>query len=143
MIYVGANDGMLHGFFAENTARNGHQPGEELIAYIPASILPSLSELTQDPFVHRYSVDAPTTVGDVLYNFDWHTILLGGLKTGGQGIYALDVSNPDLFSKATANNIVLWEFTDEDDNDMGYCFSQPAIARMHNGKWVANGIGCQ
>ncbi|MCU7836979.1 MAG: pilus assembly protein [gamma proteobacterium symbiont of Taylorina sp.] len=137
MIYVGANDGMMHGFFAESTARNGHHPGDELIAYVPSSIIKNLPQLTKDPFVHRYYVDGPTTVGDVLYNSAWHTVLVGALHSGGQGIYAIDVTDPELFDETNAADLVLWEFSDANDEDMGYSFSQPAIVRMHNGKWAA------
>ncbi|MBF0264574.1 MAG: pilus assembly protein [Gammaproteobacteria bacterium] len=137
MIYVGANDGMMHGFFAEESVRNGHQPGEELIAYVPAQVFESLPNILQEPYVHQYTVDGSITVGDVFYDASWHTVLLGALRSGGQAVYALDVTDPDNFSELNAADIVLWEFTDTDDSDMGYSFSQPAIARMHNGEWAA------
>jgi len=58
------------------------------------------------------------------------------LNKGGQGIYALDVTDPSSFSTSK----ILWEFTDKTDADMGYTYSQPVIARLNiggSGKWVA------
>jgi type IV pilus assembly protein PilY1 len=73
-------------------------------------------------------------MGDVFYNNDWHTVLVGGLNKGGQGIYALDITDPTVFTEAMAGNIVLWEFTDANDADLGYTFSQPSLVRLHSGR---------
>ncbi len=126
VVYAGANDGMLHAFNADS--------GEELFAYVPKIVFPNLSRLTASPYAHRFFVDGPPTVGDVFYSNAWHTVLVGGLRQGGQGIYALEVTNPGSFSETSANNIARWEFTDA---DLGYTYSRPAIARMHNGRWAA------
>ena len=32
---------------------------------------------------------------------------------------------------------MLWEFTDADDPDLGFTFSQPSLVRMQNGQWAA------
>src|SRR5690606_25774306 len=56
-----------------------------------------------------------------------------GLNKGGQGVYALDVTDPTSFGA----NDVLWEFTDEDDPDLGFTYSQPTISRLPDGKWYA------
>ena len=76
-------------------------------------------------------------MGDVFYNNVWHTVLVGGLNKGGQGIYALDITDPAGFTEAGATNIVLWEFPDANDADLGYTFSQPSIVRLQNGQWAA------
>ena len=52
-------------------------------------------------------------------------------------MYALDVTNPTLFTEPNADKVVLWEFTDSNDADLGYTFSQPSIVKMANGQWVA------
>jgi type IV pilus assembly protein PilY1 len=62
------------------------------------------------------------------------------LNKGGQGIYALDITNPAGFTEAGAANIVLWEFTDTNDADLGYTFSQPSIVRL-NSRWREIRIG--
>ncbi len=140
IIYVGANDGMLHGF-SEST-------GEEIIAYVPNAIFDDapgkgLHYLTDPAYSHKYYVDLSPTVADVyLNNSAWKTLLVGGLRAGGQGIFALDVtyrtnpaaSNP--FTNTNAASKVLWEFDSTDDADMGYSFAKPSIAMMENNKWA-------
>ena len=147
MVYVGANDGMLHGFDATN--------GNELIAYVPSKAYsknpaaaismtnqPLLAQVTQRNYTHRFVVDGAPTVGDAcLYsatpnNTCWRSVLVGGMRSGGQGLFALDVTNPTQFAESNTST-VLWEFTDADDADLGYTFSQPAIARMADGRWAA------
>ncbi len=143
VIYVGANDGMLHGF-SETT-------GEELISYIPnylfsdTSATEGLHYLTDLNYRHRYYVDLSPIVSDVYIDKTtsmgsskhWYSVLVGGSRGGGRGIFALDVTKPNLFSEANAADIVLWEFSDADDNDLGFIFSPPTIAMMNNGRWAA------
>lgn len=129
VVYVGANDGMLHAFNANN--------GDEIFAYVPSKVYGNLSNLTAKPFVHKYFVDGDTSFGDVFINGAWKTILVGSLRKGGQGVFALDVTSPTSFStENTAKNNVLWEFNDTDDVNLGFTYSQPAIAKMSNGKWA-------
>ncbi len=129
MVYVGANDGMLHGFDAET--------GEERIAFVPSKLYPTLSALTEPAYLHRYYADGSPTAGDAFYNGAWQTVIVGTLRSGGQGIFALDITDPSAFSEAAASNTVMWEFSDADDTDMGYTFGEATIAKMHNGQWVA------
>lgn len=122
MVYTGANDGMLHGFRATD--------GVEKLAYVPGMVYDNLSRLTSPQYNHTYYVDGTPTVGDAFFGSGWKTVLVGGLNAGGQGIYALDVTDPDNFDRTN----VLWEFTDP---DLGYTFSRPNIVRMANGVWAA------
>ena len=142
MIYVGANDGMLHAFTASN--------GREALAYVPTSVYKNLSALTAsslsavpgEPVAHHYLVDGSPTVADAYYGGSWHTLLAGGLGAGGQGIFVLDVTDPSTFTQGSAGSIVRWEFSDVDDADMGYTFSQPLLVKTNNGRWsiiVGNG----
>ncbi|SMP63946.1 type IV pilus assembly protein PilY1 [Desulfonatronum zhilinae] len=129
MIYLGANDGMLHGFRADD--------GVELFAFIPNAVIPNLKELTNPGYSHRYYVDGPPRVGDAYINGQWRTILVGSTGAGGRSVFALDITDPDNFSAAN----VLWEFTHP---DLGYSIGQPTIARLDTGDWVAifgNGYG--
>ncbi len=139
MIYVGANDGMLHAFNA-NT-------GNEALAYVPYAVFNHLSQLTTPVYSHRYYVDGAPTVGDARGNFGnarcgavspcWRSILVSGLRRGGQGLFALDVTDPSQFQETNASTLVLWEFTDADAADLGYTYSQPSIVKMANDKWAA------
>jgi len=114
LLYVGGNDGMLHGFDAET--------GEELLAYVPGRILGKVGKLA-DPDPQEYQrawVDGQLSVVDAYGAFPacgsgtscWRTVLVGGLRGGGQGWFALDVTDPTIFTEANANQIVLWEFAD-------------------------------
>lgn len=127
MLYVGANDGMLHGFRASN--------GDELLAYVPNATFGSLSQLTAQTYNanHRYLVDGSVRVLDARVDNAWKTVLIGTLGGGGKGVFALDVSDPANFGTSH----VLWEFTPSTDADVGFSYPQASIARMANGKWVA------
>lgn len=122
-LYVGANDGMLHAFSATT--------GAELFAYIPSWLVSNLKALTAAPYTHRSYVDATPAVAEANLgsssSADWRTVLVGGTGAGGQGVYALDVSNPANFG----NDQILWEFTDKDDVDMGNVVGTPQILKVN------------
>ncbi|WP_160154506.1 pilus assembly protein [Microbulbifer sp. ALW1] len=139
MVYVGANDGFLHGF---NAAISGTNAGKELIAYAPSALVSSVTDegvhfLSSQNYSHKYYVDGTPTVGDAYIGTGWKTVLVGGLGGGGKGYFALDVSDPGNFTEANAASLVLWEFTDNTNSNLGYSFSRPQIGRMSNGKWAA------
>ena len=123
MLYVGANDGMLHGFRVAN--------GVEALGYIPASLLGDLPLLTKPDYSHRYYVDGTPKVGDAYLGSNWKTILLGSTGAGGKAVFAIDVTAPDNF---TADKM-LWEFT---NTEMGVALAAPTLVRVKSGnKWVA------
>jgi type IV pilus assembly protein PilY1 len=152
MLYVGANDGMLHGFAAAD--------GVEKIAYIPSLMFRDarLSRLTDSDYgtaglPHTYYVDGTPAAADVCDcgvsgctgnvcpaadPTKWRTILVGGLNSGGQGIYAINITNPTEFLETQPNKVAMWEFSDLNDTDadtsmqygLGYTFSRPAIVRV-------------
>ncbi len=128
VVYVGANDGMLHGFRAVD--------GREVLGFIPRTVFGHLGELSRTDYSHRNYVDGPQSEGDVFYDSAWHTLLVSGLGLGGQGYFALDVTNPAGFSEASAASIARWEFTDAVDADLGFSFSKPSISRLANGRWA-------
>jgi type IV pilus assembly protein PilY1 len=138
IVYVGANDGMLHAFNDDN--------GEEVFGYVPGilysqNVNEGLHYLSDPNYMHRYYVDLSPTVSDVYITSggskEWHTVLVGGLRGGGRGIFALDVTNPAAFSEAKAASMSLWEFSSDDDADLGYTFSRPTIGLSNAGTWVA------
>ena len=81
VVYVAANDGMLHAFAA--TGANG---GNELWAYIPSAVLGNLYKLADSSYgnKHQYYVTAPPVMGDVKINGEWRTIVVGGLNPVAQ-----------------------------------------------------------
>ena len=135
VVYAGANDGMLHGF--------DEKTGKEVLAYIPGNLFSTtrdqgLHYLTDPNYRHRYYNDLTPTVSDIYADIGgglkWNTVLVSGQRAGGRGIYALDVTNPALFSNANAANLALWEFTHP---DLGFTFSRPQIGLMNDKSWVA------
>ncbi|MGQ3890405.1 pilus assembly protein [Legionella sp. CNM-4043-24] len=130
VVYVGANDGMLHAFDAVS--------GNELFAYVPSSVFPNLNQLTNPAYTHQFYVDGSPNVVDVFASSNqWMTVLVGTLQAGGQGVFALDVTDPSAISEATAASVVKWEFTDRDDADVGFVYGQASIVRLANGQWAA------
>ncbi len=56
-VYIGANDGMLHGLDAST--------GAELFAYVPNLVYGHLSELADQAYSHKYYVDGTATAANV------------------------------------------------------------------------------
>ncbi len=139
VVYVGANDGMLHAF--------NDDTGDEMLAYVPNAVYQNLAELAETDYEHRYFVDGGPNIIDVYLpntpdpdtatNGVWRTVLAGGLAGGGQAIYALDITDPTTFSEGNADDLVMWEFDDSDDADLGYTYGKVQMAKMNDGSWVA------
>lgn len=113
VMYLGANDGMLHafnggfyhrgddpatpgtvehGWFTKNPTDNSSGPslGAELWGFVPMQLLPQLQWLAKTDYTHVYYVDLKPTVADVrIFTPDadhpggWGTILIGGFRMGG------------------------------------------------------------
>ncbi|MGD9133798.1 MAG: PilC/PilY family type IV pilus protein, partial [Desulfobacterales bacterium] len=134
VVYVGANDGMLHAFSAIS--------GAEIFSYVPYLVFDHLKELADADYDHRFYVDLTPTVQkgqNLLGGTGDQVILVGGLGKGGMGYFALDITNPLAMGPAQ----VLWEFprqgtSAEDVADMGYSFSKPVVARSYKAapSWV-------
>lgn len=123
LVYVGANDGMLHGFNATT--------GQEIFGFIPNAVFKNLINLTASLYnqSHEYFVNGSPQSADVQFSdSSWRTLLVGGENAGGNSIYALDITNPsNLGTETGLANSILWEFT---DTDMGLSYSQPQIAQI-------------
>jgi type IV pilus assembly protein PilY1 len=141
IIYVGANDGMLHGFKTSD--------GSEAIAYIPSAVYSNLSVLTSTTYTHRYYVNGSPNSADVYYSGAWHTALVSGMGAGAKGIFGLDVTDPSIFSEANAASIVNFEFPNAttvandiansttDVADVGFVSGKIPIVKLNNGEWAA------
>jgi type IV pilus assembly protein PilY1 len=124
MLYVGANDGMLHAF-------NADASGVEQWAFIPSAVIQDIWKLADSSYKnnHRYFVDASPVLADVYDGSSWHTILVGGLGAGGRAYYALDVTTP-------ASPKLLWEFSVKDDANLGLTLGKPIVTKNAAGTWV-------
>ena len=116
VIFVGANDGMLHAF--DNTT------GEELWGFIPTELLSRLKDLTQDNQLKFYVDGSPK-----VYITDSQKIILFGLRKGGSNYYALDVTEVN-------NPKFLWKIGPEtpEYSEMAQTWSTPQIGKIKYGK---------
>ena len=148
MLYVGANDGMLHAFYSTVDLLDINH-GQEAWAVIPSALLSNLYKLADDNYKrdgHQFYVDGTPVAGDVWNGTAWRTIVVGGLNAGGKGYYALDVTTPG------ATPTPLWEFKQVSgtcpapapaampssvftDCNIGLTFGKPIITKLA-GNWV-------
>lgn len=161
VVYVGANDGLLHGFRA-----GGVNDGRELLAYMPAEVVERIHSKTPaldfsgSKYAHNLYVDATPGVGDLYVGGAWRTWLVGGLgparndhgavgdrSTAVSGaVYALDVTDPSRFAEDRAAAIVKGEWNSASiacvnhgscGAHLGAVVGTPAIRRLHDGSWAA------
>ena len=130
ILWAAADDGMLHAMNART--------GAPIMSYVPEALAPRLGELTAtSPDIQPF-VDGSPFSGDVDLNAgvsgrtgtsDWRTFVFGTLGRGGSGIFALDGTDPNVLAAAEANaaSIFRWQFTANDDVDMGHILSDVAI----------------
>ncbi len=166
MVYLGANDGYLHGFRSGAYDATGKQfapslkkanDGQEVFAYMPNFVLKNLQNqnfngslsFSDNKYSHNFYLDAAPGVGDVYFNKQWHTWLLSGIGNGGSAILALDITDPTglndatkAISEAKPSNQVIGEWGFENDpksiwNHLGNTYGTPEFGRFHNGKWGA------
>ena len=167
VVIAGANSGILHAFRSDN--------GKELWGYIPPNIIGKLSDIVTSKSNATnpiYGIDGSPVVKDIYFDDTpnngtddprWRTILISGLGAGGNGYFALDitdVNNPkhlfaienDTFNKEirhwnsdenlnsyfyTAGNSPPSQF---DYSKLGASWSTPRIIRIKVGgkdRWVA------
>lgn len=141
VIFVGANDGMLHAF----DARTGG--GSELWAYVPSMLIGNLNKLAVSPYVHTYFVDGGLNIGDVTISGVSKKVLVSALGAGGKGLFALDVTTPTATSESDAASKLLWEITPSKINatasasyaNLGYTYGVPLIVQLNTAgnPWAA------
>ena len=141
VLYVGANDGMLHGFRDGLGANDG---GTEIFAYVPRAVLPNLGLLANPSYVHTYYVDGPNVETDAYWTGAWRNVLLGTTGAGAKAVFAIDVTTP--FNAAAApNNVamnasnVLWEVNSGSTgfSELGHVLTDVQSGPLINGQWVA------
>ena len=139
MVYVGANDGMLHAFHGgmDHEGEPVGTGGEEQFAYIPRTVLGHMGNLLfpyvpadggDQKFDHRYYVDGPITVGDAYIGTGWKSVLVGTTGAGGRSVFALDISDPTNFTSGDR----LWEIDDQHPDadvarNIGHVLGKPVI----------------
>jgi hypothetical protein len=133
IIYIGANDGSLHAFDL-NT-------GREKWAFVPKSMHDKLNlagidssfDMCDLGYCHQYYVDGSPQAGDIYTDFgsgdEWRTILVNGLRSGGESYFALDVTTGESFDETAPQDRVkfLWEFN---DIELGETWNDASIDRV-------------
>jgi len=136
-IVIGGNDGFVHMIQNVNNA-DGSESGKENWAFIPRYALRILKRLKDDNGtlpIHPYGVDGvpviythdedkdgnikSTTTGDKAY-------VIFGMRRGGRGYYALDVTNPDSPKMLWSINNTMSDFA-----ELGLTFSTPQLAYIN------------
>lgn len=128
-MYVSSNDGILHAFSIEQYAvpatSTTYVPGHEIWGFVPPMLHDNLG---QNLLSHQFTMDGTPVVKDVYFDRDpqviatgneYHTVLITGMRSGGNAYVALDVTDP-------VNPKFLWQFTDP---SMGRTFAEPGIAQ--------------
>jgi type IV pilus assembly protein PilY1 len=169
IVYVGGNDGFLHGFRsgannADGTYNGTLNDGKEVIGFMPSTALANsnIVSLTSTSYMHNYFADATPGYGDLYFNGVWHSWLVSGIGPGGQEIFVLDVTDPTgsvvsgaAFSESNASNVVVHDWTNSTlttcvhastncGANLGYSYGTPLVRRLHNGQWAiifGNGLG--
>jgi Tfp pilus tip-associated adhesin PilY1 len=150
VIYAGANDGFMRGFDAGTYQAAASPPGydrgtgTELFGFMPWPVRQKIKELPlKTSRKGFYLVDGSPAVADVWFyptattttkdisGSEWKTALIGGLRQGGKGYYALDITNP----AAGSYPGYLWEYPLEGDatalGALGESWSEPIITKVH------------
>ena len=172
VVYDGANDGFLHAFSAGSMTAGGAynsagNNGQELLAYMPQAILQTIHngttpalDYSSPNYSHNYFVDATPGTGDLFYSGAWHTWLVSGLGSGGNAIFAIDITDPTTLgvgsiigewgSTGTSINPVTGSnagtgtnplvcvsdsSTSQCSSNLGQTYGTPQIRRLHNGEW--------
>jgi type IV pilus assembly protein PilY1 len=113
LVWVGANDGMLHAF--EDNATSA----KLVWSFIPTAVRTNLSALAFPGYSHQYFVDGKVIVGD-FYDGGWKTIVIAALGAGGRSLVAIDATN-------RSNPRVLWE---KSADELGFVLGTPKIVRV-------------
>jgi type IV pilus assembly protein PilY1 len=135
LVFVAANDGMLHAFNAST--------GVEVYAYLPGAVITaggtnSIKSLSSQQYgsttvssaPHQYFNDGELTIADAYFGSAWHTVLVGTTGRGqAMAVYALDITDP-------GNITPLWERSAGDgktnSNYIGQMVGKPVIAKVQD-----------
>lgn len=133
LVYVAANDGMLHAFNAST--------GTETYAYLPGAVITAGIKSLSDPaygaasatttvIPHQYYNDGELTIADAYFGSAWHTVLVGTTGRGlAEAVYALDITDP-------GNITPLWERSTGDGRPnskyIGQMVGKPVIAKVQD-----------
>ncbi len=125
-VFFGANDGMIHAVYDQETV-DGEETnyGTEAWGFVPADLLSSLKNLLEGS-EHPIFVDSTPKIyfsdidGDGFLDEGDQVILICGERKGGNTYIALDITDPEV-------PLFLWEIDDSDISELGETWSEPSI----------------
>ena len=133
VVWVGANDGMLHGFYADN--------GDFLMSYLPSPLFNRLYASVQLGRMPEALMDGSPFTADIGFDYTkvepyndyiFRTYLFSSMGRGGKAFFALDVTDPSTLMKKNSSDIFKWIFSDADDVDLGYIIGNNVIHPLSN-----------
>lgn len=140
MVFMAANDGMLHGFRVTDGGGSSATLSEQF-AYLPRRLLGVMNRYSDSTafqlYANPYFHDNTPMVNDLYRNGAWTTVLVSAFGRGAPGFAALDITRGDAVTESTTN-LVIREFTDQDDADMGYIVSQPTVNETGYASQIVN-----
>ena len=159
VVFVGANDGMLHGFLAgagtigdgtktnQSTYKSTYNTGQEVMAYIPSVALTTLHntnangslDLSNVAYAHNDFVDAQPDAEDLFYNGAWHTWVVGGTGFGGNANGVDSSSNGTAIGDIFAIDITSWNTNTGTSKSAE---TDTTVANRIIGDWNSNTITC-
>jgi|Deesub1362B_J571_1020462.scaffolds.fasta_scaffold00033_14 type IV pilus assembly protein PilY1 len=164
VVYVGANDGMIHAFNvgryikdAETGCEPGHVDpmgipiGKEIWAYLPFNLLPHLKWLPEPDYCHVYYVDLkpyPTDVKiftpDQKHVGGFGTVLIGSARLGGKTYdLSIDTLSSSYFCIDVTDPeepVVLWERALPDSS---FTTPYPNVVKVEDEWFLVIGSGPQ
>lgn len=144
VLFVGANDGMLHAF-KDTQGVTSADDGKEIFAYVPKTVYPKLATLSDKTYgtttnYHQFFVDGALAETDAYVkatsgaaSASWRNYLMGSLGAGGRAVFAMDVT--DMSAPGAAN--IKWEYSSTSDGDLGYVYAPIVTGVLPDQSWVA------
>jgi type IV pilus assembly protein PilY1 len=143
VLFVGANDGMLHGFRESD--------GKEMLGFIPRSVLGALHKLTDKnyPISHQFYVDGPIKEADAYISAPylngaagssvrWTNLIVGTTGAGAKAVFAIDVTKPSSMTSIQGKH-VMWEVSNSSSGftELGNVLADVETGVTPSGDWVA------
>jgi len=128
VLYVGTNEGFLHGIDVSN--------GSEVFSFIPKALLANLPQYFENggDRTRPYGLDGPITTwiedanGNNKVDNGEKAYLVVGMRRGGRDYYALDISNPDVPKLKWVIEGGTGDFT-----ELGQTWSKPVKTKIRSG----------
>ena len=137
MVFVGSNEGFLHGFNANpDPVKSG---GREIFAFAPFASLSELGRSSRPEFQARFMMDGPLIERDAFWGNRWHNVVVASTGAGPKAVFALDVTQTDFHGLDQA---VMWELSDANQSvkanadAIGHVLQEPEVGVLADGRWV-------